>query len=216
MFYNPASALAAALMLIGVLSPAAAREAPARPQVLPIEREEALALEALPEPMRAEAGVWVLTSEGYRQVRATSNGYTCIVNRDDVEALKPTCYDREGTETILPAVVWFGNQLMLGRNVRDVRQELSAAFASGRFISPRRAGIAFMLSPNVVNVWVDADGARQYGTAPPHYMIYAPNMTNDDLDLTDENYESMPWLPYVAYAGAHGFLIITIPEQVER
>lgn len=70
-----------------------------------------------------------------------------------------------------------------------------------------------MLSPRIVNVITQADGTRILGTAPPHYMVYAPNVTNEDLGFSDSDYEAYPWLPYVAYQGPHGFLIITVPEN---
>lgn len=34
-------------------------------------------------------------------VRDSQNSFTCIVNRDHPLNLKPTCYDAEGTATIL-------------------------------------------------------------------------------------------------------------------
>jgi hypothetical protein len=178
--------------------------------VRPEGQEAQLALEAAPTELRAGAGLWVLTKDGYRERRKTTNGYTCIVNRDDVESIKPTCYDTEGTATILPAVVWFGNELMRGRAVKDIRSDLAAAFAKGTFRSPRRAGIAFMLSPHIVNAMTMPDGKRMKGTAPPHYMIYAPNVKNADLSLRPSDYDANPWLPYIAYEGPHGFLIIPV------
>jgi hypothetical protein len=186
---------------------------PPRPIVLPEAQEIALALEAAPREMQAGVGLWVLTDEGYRQIRAATNGYTCIVNRDDVEAIKPTCYDEEGTESILPAVVWFGDQLMAGRQVAAIRADLTAAFETGRFHAPRRPGLAFMLSPHIVNVMTMPDGRRVRNSFPPHYMIYAPNLTNEDLGLTADDYAANPWLPFVAYEGPHGFLIIRVPPD---
>ncbi len=181
-----------------------------RPEILPEAQETELALEAAPKEMRSGAGLWLLTKDGYIEHRKTTNGYTCIVNRDDFESIKPTCYDVEGTATILPAVVWFGNGLLRGRAVKDLRADLAKAFTKGEFRSPRRAGIAFMLSPHIVNAFTMPDGKRMKGTAPPHYMIYAPNMTQSDLSLRDADYDANPWLPNIAYAGPHGFLIIPV------
>ncbi|MFN8060226.1 MAG: hypothetical protein U0Q12_13805 [Vicinamibacterales bacterium] len=191
-----------------------ASAAPRLPKVLPESEEVALALEAAPEALRAGAGVWILTRDGYKEWRKAENGYTCVVNRDEIDAIKPTCYDPEGTDTILPAVVYFGNRLMAGVAVTDIRREIAVGFQSGRFRSPRRVGIAFMLSPHVVNVIDAAKGTT--GTAPPHYMIYAPNVTNADLSLPDAAYDRHEWLPYVAYHGPHGFLIITVPDDAAR
>jgi hypothetical protein len=91
-------------------------------------------------------------------------------------------YDQEGAATILlPAVTWFGDQLMAGRAVAEIRAELAARSATGRFTSPRRAGAAFMMSTHIVSAMTTPDGKRMMGTAPPHYMIYAPYVTNADL-----------------------------------
>lgn len=185
-------------------------QVPTRPKVLPEAEEAALALEALPAVMRQEAGVWILGQGGYRELRPTQNGYTCIVNRDHALAIKPTCFDPEGTATILPVNAYFGNQLLRGRSVADIQRDIAARFASGEFKSPSRAGIAFMLSPNIVNVVDPAKGTL--GTAPPHYMIYAPNVTNADLSISNEAYNEHMWLPYAAYTGPQGYIIVTVPD----
>lgn len=200
------------LVALGAATTSAQAPVPKIPVVLTEAEESALALEALPAELRAEAGLWLLTPTGFREKRRARNAYTCIVNRDEVEAIKPTCYDQEGTRTILPTVVRFGELLMKGVPVQKIREDIAEGFRTKRFTSPERAGIAFMLSARVVNV-INA-ARRQFGTAPPHYMIYAPHLTNADLGLTDAAYDASPWLPYVAYTGPHGFLIITVPEPV--
>lgn len=202
--------LAMALVLLTVGTRSATAQHPRTPTVRSEADEVALALEAAPEPLRAGAGVWIMTTHGYREWRSTSNGYTCIVHRDEVDAIKPTCYDPEGTATILPAVVFFGNQLVSGMPVAEIRAQVAERFKDGRFRAPGRAGIAFMLSPRIVNVIDAAKGVT--GTAPPHYMIYAPNVTNADLHLPMSAYDDVPWLPYVAYTGPHGFIIVTVPD----
>ena len=184
-----------------------------RPKLLAESEETALALEALPPVMRDRAGVWVLKAEGVRELRATTNGYTCIVNRDEIESIKPTCYDEEGTATILPVSAFFGDQLMACVPVPEIQRQIAMRYADGTFQSPRRAGIAFMMSPRIVNAHTMSDGTKMNGTAPPHYMIYAPNVTNDMLKLPPEAYREMPWLPTVAYTGPAGFIIISIPQD---
>jgi hypothetical protein len=184
-----------------------------KPKVLLEAEETALALEALPSVMQPKAGVWALRATGFTELRRTQNGYTCIVNRDEVESIKPTCYDEEGTATILPVTVFFGNRLMACDSVADIRQQIAERYRDGRFISPRRAGIAFMMSPRIVNAHTMPDGTKMNGTAPPHYMVYAPNVTNEMLKLPREAYQEMPWLPYVAYDGPAGFIIVSIPQE---
>src|SRR5215472_17197242 len=78
---------------------------PSKPEVLTLEREMALALSAAPEHLRAAAGLYALEADGFRQVRESKNGFTCIVNRDHPLNLKPTCFDAEGTATIVPKIV---------------------------------------------------------------------------------------------------------------
>jgi hypothetical protein len=43
---------------------------------------------------------------------------------------------------------------------------------------------------------------------PPHVMFYAPNLTNADLGTTPEALAKDPTLPFVAYQGPHGFIIV--------
>ena len=39
-------------------------------------------------------------------------------------------------------------------------------------------------------------------------MFYAPNLTNADLGITPEALAKDPSLPFVAYQGPHGFIIM--------
>ena len=59
------------------------------PQLLPREKEIALALSAAPEHLRKGAGVYVLERSGFVKVRDSANGFTCIVNRDHPLNQKP-------------------------------------------------------------------------------------------------------------------------------
>lgn len=98
---------AAVFVLIAALRPltgnAGAQEAvPERPELLPRDEEFALAVSAAPEHLRGGAAVYVLEETGFVKAREGTNGYSCIVNRDHPLNRKPTCYDSEGTATILP------------------------------------------------------------------------------------------------------------------
>jgi hypothetical protein len=72
------------------------------PLVPSVEADVAMALSAAPARLRDGAGVYALRPAGFVKVRESTNGFTCIVNRDHPRALKPTCYDAEGTATVLP------------------------------------------------------------------------------------------------------------------
>ncbi len=202
-------ALVGFLTLGAVALGAQEQEVPSKPEVLPLERETALALSAAPPHLRDGAGVYALGSEGFESVRESSNGFTCIVNRDHPLNWKPVCYDAEGSETILPVTLFFGEQLMRETPVPEIRQAIQARFESGEFISPRRPGIAYMLSTEIRNY-----NARsgQIGGFPPHLMFYGPNLTNEDVGTSFEARRENPWLPFVAYQGPQGFIVVVVGE----
>lgn len=169
------------------------------------QRETEMALSAAPEHLRTGAGVYVLTPSGYKQTRPSTNKFTCIVNRDHPNALKPTCFDAEGTATILPKILRVGELMMQGKSPSEIAAEVRAGFASGKFVSPRRPGIAYMLSGDIRNV-NPASGA--VSSFPPHVMFYAPNLTNADIGSN-----GTVGMPFIAYQGPHGYMIMLVPPN---
>src|SRR5215469_15628713 len=121
------------------------------PELLPREKEIELALSAAPEHLRKGAGVYVLERNGFFRVRESTNGFTCIVNRDHPLSLKPVCFDAEGTATILPKILRVGELLMQGVPMSEIDKEITEGFHTGKYISPRRAGVAYMLSSDIRN-----------------------------------------------------------------
>ena len=176
-----------------------------RPEVLPQAEEMRIALSAAPDHFREGAGFWALEEGGYVLARESRNGFTCVINRDHPLNRKPTCYDAEGTRTILPKVVYVGDLLMEGVPVAEVRARVQEGFASGRFIAPERPGVAYMLTDEIRNY---NPGNGQVGTFPPHIMFYAPNLTNADIGAPARRDPEAPWLPFIAYQGPHGFMIV--------
>jgi hypothetical protein len=175
-----------------------------RPTVIGREQEMTLALEAAPKHLRQNAGVYVLEESGYRRVRPSENGFTCIVNRDEPGSLKPTCFDREGTATIIPKIVRVGELLMRGRTREEIAADIADGFRTGRFTSPRRPGVAYMLSGHIRNI----DAAGRASTFPPHLMFYAPNLSSDDIGVDPVASQEYPWLPFIGYQGPHGYIIV--------
>src|SRR5260370_42578985 len=190
-------------------SPGATRSAAADPQQLPElflrEKEIELALSAAPEHLRKGAGVYVLERSGFVKVRDSANGFTCIVNRDHPLNQKPVCFDAEGTATILPKILRVGELLMQGKPMSEIDSEIAEGFRSGKYISPRRAGVAYMLSGDIRNFNPRTGKVESF---PPHIMFYAPNLTNADLGTTAEALAKDPSLPFVAYQGPHGFIVV--------
>jgi hypothetical protein len=184
-----------------------AAERPQLPALMTREKETEMALSAAPEHLRDKAGVYVLEKAGFTKVRESGNGFTCIVNRDHPLNLKPTCYDAEGTATILPVVLRFGELLMQATPLSDIRKEIKESFRTGKYISPRRTGVAYMLSGDIRNY---NPSTGQTESFPPHMMFYAPNVKNADIGTTGPAMEKDPWLPFVAYQGPQGFIIVLV------
>ena len=182
-----------------------ALSAQALPELLPQEKEVALALSAAPEHLRNNAGVYVLKRNGFVKVRDSTNGFTCIVNRDHPLNQKPVCFDAEGTATILPKILRVGELLMQGKPISAINAEIAEGFRTGKYISPRRAGVAYMLSGNIRNYNPHTGKVESF---PPHVMFYAPNLTNADLGVTPEALAKDPSLPFIAYQGPQGFIIV--------
>jgi hypothetical protein len=175
------------------------------PELLPRDREIALAMSAAPEHLRKDVGVYVLERNGFVKVRESKNGFTCIVNRDHPLNQKPVCFDAEGTATILPKILRVGELLMQGVPMSQIDKEIAEGFHTGKYISPRRAGVAYMLSGDIRNYNPRTGKVESF---PPHVMFYAPNLTNADLGTTPEALAKDPTLPFVAYQGPHGFIIV--------
>ncbi len=161
---------------------------------------------AAPEHLRAGASVYVLERNGYVLARKGTNGFTCIVHRDHPLNRKPICWDGEGSETIVPAVLREGELLMQGKSVPEVRAEIARRFEQGRFIAPRRPGVAYMLSENRNY----NPGTDRVSIFPPHVMFYAPNLADEDIGSTGDGAGGSP---FIACQGPHGYMImLATPE----
>jgi len=114
-------------------------------ELLPREKEIELALSAAPEHLRKGAAIYVLERTGFVKIRDSANGFTCIVNRDHPLNQKPVCFDTEGTVAILPKILRVGELLMQGKPMSKIDAEIAEGFRTGKYISPRRPGVAYML-----------------------------------------------------------------------
>jgi hypothetical protein len=197
----PAAGAAALLMLTAVPIGVRAQQSV---NLLPLKEEVALALSAAPPDLRDSAGVWALQADGWVEVRKSTNGFTCAVNRDHPLARKPTCWDPEGTATILPVVRRWGELLLQRIPPDSIRKIIAHGFADGSYISPRRPGIAYMLSDSTLQ-YVGRTG--KLAPFPPHVMFYAPNLTNKDIGF-DGDFST--GLPFIAYQGPQGYMIMLV------
>ncbi len=169
------------------------------------EQEIELALKAAPVHLRKDATVFVFTKNGYEKFRPGSNGFNCMVNRDGLQngddSVHPTCWDPEGSRTILPVMLRVGELLAQDKSAADIKRDIDEGFRRGRFHSPTLAGIAYMLAGDVK--FDRKSGQLSTTEFPPHYMFYAPGVSNADIGVSSEGMKQTPGLPFV-YSGYSG------------
>lgn len=167
------------------------------------EKEMELALKAAPAHLQSAATVYLFGKRGYEKARTGTNGFSCMVNRDGTQdgdyTLHPTCWDPEGSRTILPVMLRVGELIAQEKSAAEIKRDIDEGFAQGRFHSPGKVGIAYMLAGDVK--FDPKTGQLASTVFPPHYMIYAPEVTNADIGMSKE--ATTPGLPFV-YSGYSG------------
>ena len=92
-----------------------------------------------------------------------------------------------------------GELLAQQKSAAEIKRDIDEGFAQGRFHSPAKTGIAYMLAGDVK--FDPKSGQLSTTEFPAHYMIYAPGVTNADIGMTKE--ATTPGLPFV-YSGYSG------------
>jgi len=191
------------LALVGLFTAGVAAQSPAAPAFKrpATEAEEVtLALSALPETLREGAGVHVLGPKGYRRVRESTTGINCLVERSRPDTQEPICWDREGSETIMPVTCAEAEWRAAGLTADDVERRVAEGFAKGRFRAPRRGGVAYMVSSE--NYVFNGERVIKYH---PHVMFYAPYLTNADIGANGKD----PNAPWILNEGSpHAYIIV--------
>lgn len=171
--------------------------------LIPREQEITLALAAGPVHIRAGATVYTFGKRGYEKAQTGTNGFNCMVNRDGLQngdtAVHPTCWDPEGSRTILPVMLRVGELMARQKSAAEIKRDIDEGFDQGTFHSPAKAGIAYMLAGDVK--FDPKTGQLSTTEFPAHYMLYSPGVTNADIGLTKE--ANTPGLPFV-YSGYSG------------
>ncbi|MGH9601420.1 MAG: hypothetical protein ACRD24_03435 [Terriglobales bacterium] len=152
---------------------------PAVPELLPREREMAIALSAGPAHMAEQAGVYVLEQNGYVKVRESKNGFTCMIDRHSPQSFEPQCFDAEGTANSLPPVLYKAELRAQGKSEGEANRLVAEGYRTGRFRAPQRPGVVYMLSKEARVVADPATG--NVLNSPPHVMFYAPYLTNAEV-----------------------------------
>ena len=173
--------------------------------LLPKAEEIAFARSAGLAPWNEDATVYVLGEEGYEMAVEGTNGFTCLVGRDDPGTRWPICFDAVGSETIVPRVLREGEMRRRGATKEEVQEDSARRFLSGEYQAPSRPGIAYMLSPDAVT-----SNGKNLLTTPPHLMMYAPNVDAEQLGAVARHAHS----PLVLYPGdPHAYIVVFVRDE---
>jgi hypothetical protein len=172
--------------------------------------EVELALSAAPSAVAEKAGVYVLGKDGYEKARESQNGFVCLVDHRVPAAVEPQCADEEGAKAFFPRSFLTGSLRAHGTPEPQIRAAVRDAFAKGTLRAPTRPGINYMLSTkNVVTVDEEHGVAMPF---PPHFMFYAPFLTNAAFGS-----DGSPQSPlFVVDEGTpHALVIVPVPRAPE-
>lgn len=204
-------ALAMAAAVMAAMTPAvwssdAAAQADPFPGPLteiPAEQQIELALGAAPPEISRQATILVLGPKGYVTARTGTNGFTCLVERQYLETLEPSCYDAEGSATTVQVRKYLEELRAAKLPEAEIESRINEKYKAGIFKAPGKPGLVYMLSPHnrVLN-----DRTGKIIHAPPHLMFYAPYATQKDLgDFAGRQF------PYMVLEGRADAYIIVNP-----
>ncbi len=191
--------------------------------ILPTELEIRLALSAAPRHLQPEAGIYVLEAKGYRRVRASKNGFECLVTRPDfgtqLGCFEPQCYGPEAVKTIVPAVIENARLRALGLSNKEIDRRMREGFDSGRFQKPSRQGVVYMLSP-ANRVALRQDGLMVSGggivPAPPHIMFFGTDLDKQELGIQVSGARPA-WLPILTAENSYwAWVVMMLGPDAER
>jgi hypothetical protein len=188
------------LVLLALLSPLENRPY----EILDREREIALAKSAGLPPWNEEAAIYLFGPKGYSKAQEGTNGFSCMVGRSEPGTRWPVCFDAVGTETILPRYIREAELRLLGKTEEEVREDTARRFLTGEYRAPSRTGISYMLSKEAIT-----SNGSELVLAPPHLMIYAPNVKGEEIGAVAGH----PHSPLALFEGdPHGYIIVFVRD----
>ncbi|HEY8972389.1 MAG TPA: hypothetical protein VIM64_24960 [Puia sp.] len=156
---------------------------------MPVDLETDYALSALPPHLRNDATVYLLDPQkGYYIGRQGSNGYICFIVRTEWEwsdyrndLYTPISYDAEGAKTIFPVYMDVAAMRASGKyQAAQIRDSIIHRINTGVYKAPSKPGISYMLEP-VMRVYPAGPDIKEPITiSMPHYMLYAPYLSEKD------------------------------------
>ncbi len=156
---------------------------------MPVDLETDYALSALPPHLRNDATIYLLDPQkGYYVGRQGSNGYMCFIVRTEWEwsdfrqdVCTPISYDAEGARAIFPVYMDVAAMRATGKyQAAQIRDSIIHRIAAGVYKAPAKPGISYMLAP-VMRVFPGNPDIKEPITiSMPHYMVYAPYLTEEN------------------------------------
>ena len=154
---------------------------------IPAGLEAQWALSALPPALRAEASVYLLDpAKGYALAQKGTNGLACLVERTqwEVKELRddvyiPLCYDAVGTKAHLKVIMDTAALRARGLDAAAIYAEVLERYRRKTYTAPEKSGVSYMVAP--VMRAAEPPHLQVHTRAMPHTMVYAPNVTNEDI-----------------------------------
>ena len=195
---------------------------------MPADLETDYALSALPPQLRPGATVYLLDpAKGYYVARKGSNGFICFVTRTAWEwaefrndIFTAISYDAEGAKSIFPAYEAAAAMRASGKfTAIQVRNIIIERIKKGTYKAPARPGISYMLAPVMRTYPATPSEHKVLTMQMPHYMFYAPYLTNADIGNIPDGQQEGPVLinPEAMFLGKtkapYGYIIVLAGEK---
>jgi hypothetical protein len=156
---------------------------------MPVDLETDYALSALPPHLQKDATVYLLDpTRGYYISRKGSNGYICFISRTEWEwdefrqdLATPISYDAEGAKVIFPVYMDVAAMRASGKyNATQIRDSIISRINTGVYKAPSKPGMSYMLAPMMRVFPGNPDIKEPISISMPHYMFYAPYLTEEN------------------------------------
>jgi hypothetical protein len=146
-----------------------------------------------------------MREDGYVRAVEGDGPLTCIVERNHRDSLIPQCFDRNGVESVLPAIVSRSLMAVSGVTPEEIEKGNAEKMGHGEFKALPGPGVSYMMSSyNYVYV----PSAGRILTVPPHVMFYAPGLETDDIGGSFESMVTNMGTPFVFNSGPHGYMLV--------
>ena len=148
-----------------------------------------LARSAAPAVIAKDAKVYVLDKGHYVVADPGRSAEVCQVSRPGPYDVAPECGDAEADATELATERFRTEQRLAGRSKTDIDRALQEGITSGRFRTPTRPALVFMMSSG--QQLTNPDGSK-VGKWYPHVMIFYPGVTATEMGIVDSPDVNVP------------------------